>query len=101
MKIQGPNPEQSALEIIGDELQKSLDSAQKNAIFRVTVGYISDSGLSKLEKPLKKIIAQGGTVEVIVGLNQISKRSVRRWSSPLTVPMRLAIGTDDSYRLER
>jgi len=77
MKIQGPNPEQSALEIIGDELQKSLDSAQKNAIFRVTVGYISDSGLSKLEKPLKKIIAQGGTVEVIVGLNQISKRSVR------------------------
>lgn len=77
MKIQGPNPELVGLEIIGDEIRKSLDSAPKGAIFRATVGYISNSGVIKLGRSLKKIITQGGTVEVIVGLNQVSKRSVK------------------------
>ncbi|MBA7613733.1 hypothetical protein ES703_20989 [subsurface metagenome] len=77
MKIQGPNPELVGLEIIGDEIRKSLDSAPKNAIFRATVGYISDSGMSQLGTSLKRIITQGGTVEVIVGLNQVSKRSIK------------------------
>lgn len=77
MKIQGPDPEQATLEIIGDELKKSLDSAPKRAIFRVIVGYISSSGLLELETSLRKIIDQGGSVEVIVGLNQISKKSIK------------------------
>jgi len=77
MKIQGPNPELVGLEIIGDEIRKSLDSAPKRTIFRATVGYISDSGIMELEQPLRKIITRSGTVEIIVGLNQISKRSVK------------------------
>ena len=77
MKIQGPNPELIGIEIIGDEIRKSLDSAPKRAIFRATVGYISDSGMVELEQSLKKIITQGGTVEIIVGLNQVSKRSIK------------------------
>ena len=77
MKIQGPNPELVGLEIIGDEIRKSLDSAPKNTIFRATVGYISDSGMAQLKAALKRIITQSGTVEVIVGLNQVSKRSIK------------------------
>ena len=77
MKIQGPNPEFSGIEIIGDELRNSLDTAPKNTIFRATVGYISESGLAQLEMSLKRTITQSGTVEVIVGLNQISKRSIK------------------------
>jgi HKD family nuclease len=76
MKIIGPNPASAELEVIGDEIRKSLDSAPKQTIFCATVGYISDSGMKRLKASLKKIIAQGGTVEVIVGLNQVSKRSL-------------------------
>ncbi|HII94485.1 MAG TPA: NgoFVII family restriction endonuclease [Candidatus Methanofastidiosum sp.] len=76
MIIQGPNPELTTLQVIGDEIKASLDAAPKNAIFRATVGYISDSGVTRLESSLKKIISQNGTVEVIVGLNQISKKSI-------------------------
>lgn len=76
MKIQGPNPELSDAEIIGVEIQKTLDSAPKRTLFRATVGYISDSGMKQMEASLKKIISQNGTVEVIVGLNQVSKKSI-------------------------
>ena len=76
MKILGPNPASVELEVIGDEIRKSLDSAPKHTIFCATVGYISDSGMKRLKASLKKIITQGGTVEVIVGLNQVSKRSI-------------------------
>lgn len=76
MKIQGPNPELVELEIIGDEILKSLDMAPKNSIFRATVGYISDSAVKSFRKSLERIINEGGTVEIIVGLNQVSKRSI-------------------------
>ncbi|MBU1260961.1 MAG: hypothetical protein KJ757_00905 [Planctomycetes bacterium] len=77
MEIQGPNPASMGLKVIGDEIRKSLDSAPKYAIFCATVGYISDSGMMHLKASLKKIISQGGTVEVIVGLNQVSRRSIK------------------------
>lgn len=85
MNILGPNPTQKGYQTIGAEIKKALNAAPTSTIFRATVGYLSESGVNKLKPSLKRIIARGGTIEIIVGLNQVSTKSIRALTALNTI----------------
>jgi HKD family nuclease len=83
--ILGPNPTINGCSVIGNELKTALANASKRSIFRSAVGYISDAGTNSIKPDLIKIISNGGSVEIIVGLNQVTQKSIKALGTLSTI----------------
>lgn len=76
MELHGPNPAVSGVSPIGQHLALAIGRAATGAVFRAAVGYISEDGVRRLASALRRLIKRGGSVEIVVGLNQVTTEMV-------------------------